>query len=99
MKITKTELFLRLAKPNEQGISRWVNVNEFVGEYKDLKLGNGGSWCRASSPLEIILLNLIKVLHLVILLMQLGSMVLIKKSILNNIFEKILKTYSKRKIV
>ncbi|HFC6360428.1 TPA: restriction endonuclease [Neisseria lactamica] len=51
MKITKTELFLRLAKPNEQGISRWVSTSEFAGEYKDLKLGNGGSWCRKDSPL------------------------------------------------
>ena len=49
--MTKTELFLKLAQPNENGVSRWVNVNEFVGEYKDLQLGNGGSWCRASSTL------------------------------------------------
>lgn len=51
MKKTKTKLFLELAQPNENGISRWVSVTEFVDEYKDLKLGNGGSWCRASSPL------------------------------------------------
>lgn len=49
--MTKTELFLKLAQPNENGVSRWVNVNEFIGEYKDLQLGNGGSWCRASSAL------------------------------------------------
>ncbi len=51
MKITKTDLFLSLAKPDENGFSRWVPVDEFVGEFKDLKLGNGGSWCRASSTL------------------------------------------------
>lgn len=51
MKTTKTELFLNLAQPNDEGISRWVKVSEFVGAYKDLKLGNGGSWCRANSPL------------------------------------------------
>jgi hypothetical protein len=45
------ELFLKLAMPNEQGISRWVSASEFVGKYKKLKLGNGGSWCRASSSL------------------------------------------------
>ena len=49
--MTKTELFLTLAKPDEKGISRWVSVDEFVGEYKELKLGNGGSWCRKSSTL------------------------------------------------
>lgn len=49
--MTKTELFLDLAKPDENGISRWVSVDEFVGEYKELKLGNGGSWCRKSSTL------------------------------------------------
>lgn len=45
------QIFLELAKPDENGISRWVSVSEFVGEYKDLRLGNGGSWCRASSSL------------------------------------------------
>ncbi|MDH8701484.1 DNA-binding protein YbaB [Dysgonomonadaceae bacterium PH5-43] len=49
--MTKTELFLELAKPNDQGISRWVHATEFVGKYKSLQLGNGGSWCRASSSL------------------------------------------------
>lgn len=49
--MTKTELFLELAKPNEKGISRWVKTSEFVGLYKDLQLGNGGSWCQASSSL------------------------------------------------
>lgn len=48
---TKKELFLKLAKPNKNGVSRWVNVNEFNGEYKELQLGNGGSWCRKSSSL------------------------------------------------
>lgn len=49
--MTKVELFLQLAKPDSSGISRWVEVSEFVGVYKDLALGNGGSWCRASSTL------------------------------------------------
>lgn len=51
MKRTKTELFIALANPDENGKSRWVNSSEFVGEYKDLQLGNGGSWCRKSSSL------------------------------------------------
>ncbi|WP_134044536.1 restriction endonuclease [Helicobacter pullorum] len=51
MKKSKFDLFLELAKPNSSGISRWVDVGEFVGVYKDLQLGNGGSWCRASSTL------------------------------------------------
>lgn len=49
--MTKTELFLALAKPDKNGVSRWVWVSEFVGEFSDLALGNGGSWCRASSSL------------------------------------------------
>ncbi|MDY3547580.1 restriction endonuclease [Riemerella anatipestifer] len=49
--MTKTELFLELAKPDSNGVSRWVSVNEFTGKYKALQLGNGGSWCRASSSL------------------------------------------------
>ena len=34
---TKTELFLQLAQPDENGVSRWVNTTEFVGEYAELK--------------------------------------------------------------
>lgn len=49
--MTKTELFIQLAAPNAEGVSRWVNVDEFAGIYSDLQLGNGGSWCRASSSL------------------------------------------------
>lgn len=51
MKETKTELFLRLAKPDKNGISRWVSCNEFVGEYASLKFGNGASWARKESTL------------------------------------------------
>lgn len=49
--MTKTELFLDLAKPNNKGESRWVLATEFIDKYKDLQLGNGGSWCRGSSSL------------------------------------------------
>lgn len=49
--MTKKDLFLELAKPNNKGVSRWVYVNEFTGKYKDLQLGNGGSWCRKESSL------------------------------------------------
>lgn len=49
--MTKMELFIELAKPNELGVSRWVKVSEFNGRYKELQLGNGGSWCRSSSSL------------------------------------------------
>jgi hypothetical protein len=49
--MTKKELFLKLAKPDNQGISRWVSTLEFAGKYKELQLGNGGSWCRANSSL------------------------------------------------
>jgi len=49
--MTKTELFLELARPDENGCSRWVYVTEFTGKYSDISLGNGGSWCRRSSTL------------------------------------------------
>lgn len=49
--MTKAKLFLQLAKPDKNGMSRWVKVSEFVGDYEVLKFGNGGSWCRASSVL------------------------------------------------
>lgn len=49
--MTKNELFLKLANPDENGISRWVLVDEFIGEYAPLKLGNGASWCRKESSI------------------------------------------------
>ena len=49
--MTKKDLFLKLASPNKNGESRWVSILEFIGEYKELQLGNGGSWCRGSSSL------------------------------------------------
>lgn len=50
---TKTELFLELARPDENGVSRWVSVKEFTGRYAPLKLGNGLSWGRKHSPLDV----------------------------------------------
>lgn len=49
--MTKTELFLELAQPDENGASRWVYVTEFVGKYAELKFGNGASWARKESKL------------------------------------------------
>lgn len=49
--MTKTELFLQLAKPDKNGVSRWVHVSEFVGEYANLAFGNGASWARKESTL------------------------------------------------
>lgn len=49
--MTKTELFLKLAAPDKNGVSRWVYVFEFVGEYADLTFGNGASWARKESTL------------------------------------------------
>lgn len=49
--MTKTDLFIKLAKPDEQGVSRWVDASEFVGEFAGLKLGNGASWSRKESTL------------------------------------------------
>ena len=49
-KMTKTDLFLKLASPDKNGISRWVNVSEFTGEYAELKFGNGASWGGRNLP-------------------------------------------------
>ena len=49
--MTKTELFIKLAQPNENGVSRWVDISEFVGEYSCLTFGNGASWARKESML------------------------------------------------
>ena len=48
---TQQELFLELAQPDENGISRWVNTSEFIGRYSTLELLNGLSWGRKSSSL------------------------------------------------
>ena len=42
---------MELARPNEDGISEWVDVNQFTGEYVTLRLGNGACWCRKGSAL------------------------------------------------
>ena len=49
--MTKMELFIKLAEPDENGYSRWVYTSEFVGEYSNLALGNGGSWTRKENSL------------------------------------------------
>ncbi len=56
MNKSKKELFLELAQPDNNGVSRWVSVTEFVGEYQELygvgvPGSNGGTWCRKSSSL------------------------------------------------
>ncbi|MDD4002805.1 MAG: restriction endonuclease [Clostridia bacterium] len=49
--MTKTELFIELANPDENGNSRWVDVSEFIGKYSALSFGNGASWARKESTL------------------------------------------------
>lgn len=48
---TKSALFIRLAQPNEKGISRWVSKDEFTGEYASLMFQNGADWCRKESAI------------------------------------------------
>ncbi len=50
-KETKNSLFLELARPDENGVSRWVSVSEFVNEYASLKFGNGADWARSDGNL------------------------------------------------
>lgn len=49
--MSKNELFLELAKPDEKGVSRWVSVREFTGKYAKLQFGNGADWARKESSL------------------------------------------------
>lgn len=50
--MTKAELFIQLAKPDNNGVSRWVSTTEFTGKYESLKLGNGLDFGRKGSTLE-----------------------------------------------
>ncbi len=49
-KLTKIELWEQLAQPDENGVTRWVSVEEFVGEYQGLQLLNGAGWSRDDGP-------------------------------------------------
>jgi hypothetical protein len=44
-------LFLELARPDENGFSRIVTIEEFTGKYESLRHNNGASWCRKESTL------------------------------------------------
>ncbi len=46
---SQTDIFIRLAKPDENGVSRWVYRDEMMAA--GLKLGNGGGFCRKHSSL------------------------------------------------
>ncbi|MFK5975445.1 MAG: restriction endonuclease [Sulfurovum sp.] len=48
---TQKELFIELANPNKDGISRWVDTTEFINDYSSLELLNGLNWGRKSSSL------------------------------------------------
>ena len=45
-KKSKNTLFIELARPNDKGISRWINISEFNGEYSKLSHANGRNWGR-----------------------------------------------------
>lgn len=47
---TKINLFFKLGNFKEEtNTTDIVNIDKFTGEYVELKLGNGGSWCRKSN--------------------------------------------------
>lgn len=48
---TKPDLFVELANPNSDGVSRWVSKSEFVGKYSPLMFQNGADWCRKESTI------------------------------------------------
>ena len=45
--VTKGELFIKLAQPDENWVSRWVYKTEFTWEYRNLYFENGCSWGRS----------------------------------------------------
>ena len=49
-KDSKNNLFLELANPDNEGISRWVNISEFKNQYVKLSHGNGRDWGRNDDP-------------------------------------------------
>lgn len=48
---TKPYLFFELANPDDNGVSRWVSKDEFVGDYSKLMFNNGADWCRKESTI------------------------------------------------
>lgn len=54
------EAFLKIAQPNEDGISREVSIDELVAIDPRFTMGNGGSWCRSDGPLKEFVIARIK---------------------------------------
>jgi len=44
--------FLEIAKPNEDGFSAPIAIEDLIKANEDFRLGNGGSWCREDGPLK-----------------------------------------------
>lgn len=49
---SKAYLFVKLAKPDKKGKSRWVSKSEFINEYSSLMFKNGADWCRKESTIS-----------------------------------------------
>ena len=49
--IYKRKLFIELAQPDENWVSRWVSVNEFVDRYSVLRFRNWRDRCRENSTI------------------------------------------------
>ena len=49
-KNSKNNLFIELAEPNNEGISRQVNISEFKDKYSNLSHVNGRDWGRNDDP-------------------------------------------------
>ena len=48
---SKSALFIKLANPDKNGVSRWVSKSEFVGEFSPLMFKNGRDWCRKETSI------------------------------------------------
>ena len=50
--ITKGQKFVKLAKPDQDGVSEWIDVVNVPAGDEDLKVTNGCSWARNKSWLQ-----------------------------------------------
>ena len=48
----KGELFLKLANPDNNGETDWIDVQKLPKNYQELYSNNGYSWCRNKSQLN-----------------------------------------------
>lgn len=51
-KMSKADRFIEFANPDQNGISKWIAMDDLIKVHPDLEFGNGGNWCRKGSSIE-----------------------------------------------